>query len=124
MKKTLVILAQLLISAVPVTVTAQVMCPDGSFVARGPCTLCPDGSFIGGGGRCQLAPDGSFIPEQRIPARRNPYGGYTPEQVVAPQMAPDGTFHPGGRPLIMCPDGSFVVGTRCVLMPNGGFIGQ
>jgi hypothetical protein len=90
------------------TASAQVMCPNGSFVSRGPCVMCPDGSFIGGGGNCQMAPNGQFVPQTR----------------QGPQMAPDGSFVPGGRGMTMCPDGSFVAGTRCVMMPNGGFVGQ
>ena len=87
---------------------AQVLCPDGSFVSRGPCVLCPDGSFIGGGGRCQLAPNGQFVPKTS----------------QGPQLAPDGTFVPGGRGMTLCPDGSFVSGSRCVLTTNGKFVGQ
>ena len=87
---------------------AQSMCPDGSFVARGPCQLTPDGRYIDYSRRGnQMAPDGTFVPD---------YGRGV-------QMAPDGTFHPGGRNLTMCPDGSFVVG-RCVMAPDGRFIGR
>lgn len=88
--------------------SAQVMCPNGSFVSRGPCVMCADGSFVGGGGRCQMASNGQFVPETR----------------QGPQMAPDGSFVPGGRGLTMCPDGSFVAGTRCVMTPNGKFVGK
>lgn len=112
MKKNLKALLMSVVSAVAIstasTASAQVMCPDGSFVSRGPCVMCPDGSFIGGGARCQMAPNGRFVPETR----------------QGPQMAPDGSFVPGGRGLTMCPDGSFVAGTRCVMTPNGRFVGQ
>lgn len=87
---------------------AQVMCPDGSFVSKGPCVICPDGTFIGGGGRCQMAPNGQFVPETR----------------QGPRMTPNGTFVQGGGGMVMCPDGSFVAGSRCVMTPNGRFVGQ
>ncbi len=90
------------------TASAQVMCPDLSYVARGPCVMCPDGSYIGGGARCQMAPNGKFVPQTR----------------QGPQMAPDLSFVPGGRGMTMCPDGSFVAGTRCVLAPNGRYVGK
>ena len=88
--------------------SAQVLCPNGSYVSPGPCVLCPDGSFIGGGGKCQLAPNGRFVPETR----------------QGPQMAPDGSFVGGNRGTTMCADGSYVAGTRCVLTPSGTFVGQ
>lgn len=90
---------------------SQVMCPDGSFVSRGPCTMCPNGSFVGGGAGCQLAPNGQFVAQDR----QNPQ---------PPQMAPDGTFVSGGRGMTMCPDGSFVAGRECVMAPNGRFMGR
>jgi len=117
----LLVVSLLLVSG---SVFAQVLCPDGSFVARGPCQLCPDGTFIGGSGRCQIAPDGSFVPEGRIPAHQTPSGGFMPERTLFPQIAPDRSFHQGGRQLTLCPDGTFVAGTRCVLAPNGRFVGQ
>jgi len=96
---------------IPTGVQCQVLCPDGSFVSRGPCTLCPNGSFVGGGGGCQLATNGQFVAQDR----RNPR---------PPQMAPDGTFVSGGSGMTMCPDGSFVAGSRCVMAPNGRFVGK
>jgi hypothetical protein len=86
---------------------AQYLCPDGSFVASGPGTLCPNGRYIGGGTSCQLASGGTFVP-------RSDSG---------PRLAPDGTFVPGGGPLTLCPDGTYVTG-RCVLGPNGRYIGR
>ena len=91
----------------PQDAVGQFMCPDGSYVSRGPCTLCPNGRYVGGGATCQLTPDGSYVPQTR----------------GAPQIAPDGSFHPSGR-LILCPDGSYVTGTRCVLTPSGGYVGR
>jgi hypothetical protein len=88
-------------------VQAQYVCPDGSYVASGPCTLCPNGRYIGGGASCQLAPGGVF-------GSRSDTG---------PRFAPDGTLVPGGGPLTLCPDGTYVTG-RCVLGPNGRFIGR
>lgn len=90
---------------------SQVMCPDGSFVSSGPCTMCPNGSFVGGGASCQLAPNGQFVAQDP----RNPKPA---------QLAPDGSFVSGGRGMTMCPDGSFVAGSRCVMAPNGRFMGQ
>jgi hypothetical protein len=86
---------------------AQQVCPDGSFVARGPCTLCPDGSYVGGGASCQLAPGGTF-------------GARSDSN---PGLAPNGALGPGGGPLTLCPDGTYVMG-RCVLGPNGRYIGR
>ncbi len=96
---------------VSTTAYSQVMCPNGSFVSRGPCTMCPDGSFVGGGASCQLAPNGQFVAQDP----RNPRPA---------KMAPDGNFVSGGRGTTMCPDGSFVAGSRCVMAPNGKFVGQ
>lgn len=90
------------------TASAAIMCPDGRYVLRGPCVMCPDGTFIGGGARCELAPDGHFVPE-------------TPQ---GPQMAPDGSFVPGGHGITMCPDETFVAGTRCIMTPDGNWLGQ
>ena len=83
------------------------MCPDGSYVSRGPCTLCPDGHYVGGSQVCSMAPDGTYVPG------RNPA-----------QMAPDGTYHPGGGRIIMCPDGTYVTGSMCVLTPDGHYVGR
>jgi hypothetical protein len=88
---------------------AQVLCPDGSYVDRGPCRLCPDGSYIGGGGGCRLAPDGSFVRERGR---------------SSPQLAPDGSYVSGGGKIILCPDGTYVSGRRCVLAPNGTYVGK
>jgi hypothetical protein len=74
-------------------VQAQYVCPDGSSVASGPCTLCPNGRYIGGGALCQLAPGGTFGPR------------------------PD-----SGGSRSLCPDGTYVMG-GCVLGPNGRYIG-
>jgi hypothetical protein len=86
---------------------AQYVCPDGSSVASGPCMLCPNGRYIGGGASCQLASGDAFGP-------RSDSG---------PRFAPDGTFVPGGGPLTLCPDGTYLMG-RCVLGPNGRYIGR
>jgi len=40
--------------------SAQVMCPDGSFISRGPCVMCHDGSFVAGS-RCVIAPNASSL---------------------------------------------------------------
>jgi hypothetical protein len=85
------------------------MCPDGSYVAQGPCTMCPNGRYVGGGAQCQMAPDGSYVPSQ---------GNSTP------RMAPDGSYVQGGGKMTMCPDGSYVAGSRCVMTPNGRYVGR
>jgi hypothetical protein len=87
-------------------VQAQYVCPDGSSVASGPCTLCPNGRYIGGGASCQLAPGGTFGPR--------PDSGL--------RLSPDGTFVPSGGSRTLCPDGTYVMG-GCVLGPNGRYIG-
>ncbi len=107
MNKKSLLLFVFLLSLTEISIAA-VLCPDGSFVAQGPCTLCPDGTFIGGGARCQLAPNGQFVPETK----------------QGPQLTPNGNFIPGGNGMVLCPDGNFVAGKRCVLTPSGGFIGQ
>ena len=88
---------------------ASYLCPDGSYVAQGPCTLCPDGSYVGFGARCQLAPDGRYVPSQ----------GNT-----SPRLAPDGTYIQGGAGMTLCPDGTYVPGTRCIMMPDGKYVGR
>ena len=91
----------------PTTASAQVLCPDGSYVDNGPCRLCPDGSYVGAGTGCQVSPKGDFVPARP--------GG--------PRMAPDGSYVPGGGQVIQCPDGSYVSGKRCVLAPDGSYVG-
>ncbi len=85
------------------------MCPDGTYVNRGPCQLCPDGKYIGASGHCTLAPDGSYVP-----------GGYN----HPPQLAPDGSYVPGGGTPRLCPDGTYVSGDQCVLTPDGHYVGR
>lgn len=84
------------------------MCPDGSYVSRGPCIMCPDGRYVGGGVQCQMAPDGSYVPSR----------GNTP-----PRMVPNGSYIQGGIGMAMCPDGSYVAGSRCVMTPSGKYVG-
>ena len=84
------------------------MCPDGSYVDRGPCKICPDGSYIGAGARCSLAPDGNYT-QQRSDNQ--------------PRITPKGGYISGDGPQKMCPDGSYVSGSRCKLTPNGTYIG-
>lgn len=78
------------------------MCADGNYVS-GTCQMAPNGTFVGG--RPTMAPDGTFVPG-------------------TPRMAPDGSYVGGSGRTIMCPDGSYVSGTRCVLAPNGKYVGQ
>ena len=99
-------LVMVALSALPST--AQVLCPDGSYVSMGPCRLCRDGSYVSATGACTLTPAGTYIPKES--------GG--------PKLAPDGTYVPGGAPTILCPDGSYVSGTRCVLAPDGSYVGK
>lgn len=93
--------------AAPMVFAQSFLCPNGSYVSSGPCTLCPDGSYVGGGAQCALTPGGGYVP-----------GGSSP-----PQLAPDGTWHPGGGNVILCPDGTYVTGSRCVLTPSGRYVG-
>ena len=88
---------------------ASYMCPDGSYVSQGPCTLCPNGRYVGGGAQCQMTPDGSYVPRQ---------------ENSNPRMAPDGSYIQGGGGMTMCPDGSYVAGSSCVMTPNGGYVGR
>lgn len=88
---------------------AQYMCPNGSYVSQGPCTLCPDGRYVGGGARCQIAPGGGYVPRQGNSSS---------------QLAPNGNYIQGGRGMALCPDGSYVAGSRCILTPSGGYIGR
>jgi hypothetical protein len=71
---------------------AQVLCPDGSYVDRGPCKMCPDGSYIGGGGTCRIAPDGTYVRQRGS---------------SSPLIAPNGTYVGGGGNTILCPDGTY-----------------
>jgi hypothetical protein len=84
------------------------MCPDGSYVSQGPSKMCPNGRHIGGGGACQMAPDGSYVPRDS----------------ESPRMTPNGNYVQGGQGMKMCPDGSYVARTRCVMTPNGKYVGQ
>ncbi len=87
---------------------AQYICPDGSYVAKGPCTICPDGSYIGSGARCAITPKGDYV--EKTPA--------------GPAITPDGDYVPGGRGITLCPDGTYVAGSRCVIMPDGSYRGR
>ena len=94
----------------PADSIAVTLCPDGSYVDRGPCKLCPDGSYIGGGGSCNLTPSGSYT------RQNDNYNN-------SPRLAPSGKYIEGGRGMTMCPDGNYVAGSRCRLAPNGQYIG-
>lgn len=87
---------------------AWYMCPDGSYFADGPCTMCPDGTYVGGGARCQITPSGNYVPSQGS---------------NLPRMTPDGKYIESGSDMRMCPDGTYVAGNRCVMAPNGKYIG-
>lgn len=82
---------------------ASFVCPDSKIVEEGPCQVCPDGSYVGSGNKC---PPTSTGPAPEIIGR------------------PSGKNYPGGRPTMVCPDGTVVLGTRCVITPDGSYIGQ
>lgn len=98
-----------LVALAAIQAHAQTLCPDGSYVDRPPCKLCPDGSYIGGGGRCQMTPRGDYV-------RGN--------EKSRPRLAPDGSYTEGGKKQTLCPDGSYASGRRCVLAPNGRYVGR
>jgi hypothetical protein len=56
--------------------------------------------------------------------RLTPKGTYVPEREGGPRLAPDGSWVPGGAPTRLCPDGSYVSGERCVLAPDGSYVGK
>ena len=64
------------------------LCPDGSYVGAGGCSLTPDGSYVGG--RPQLAPNGTYV------------GG-------PPRLCLDGTYV-GGSWCVLAPNGSYLGG--------------
>ena len=78
--------------------------------------LCPNGSYVYGT-ECRLAPNGQYLPG---PATLAPNGQYVTGR---PQIAPDGTYVGGNGSVRICPDGSHVAGSRCVLTPNGSYVG-
>jgi hypothetical protein len=78
--------------------------------------LCPDGTYVYGT-QCDLAPNGRYLPS---PATIAPNGQYVTGR---PQIAPDGTYVGGDGPIRICPDGSYVSGARCLLTPNGKYVG-
>ena len=101
--------ASILTLGLPLSVSAQTfMCPDGNYVSKGPCTLCPNGKYVGSGAQCQLTPSGSYVP--KVEGKN-------------PQLTPSGGYVQGGAPKTLCPDGTYVAGTRCVLAPNGKYVG-
>jgi hypothetical protein len=75
------------------------MAPDGTFVMGRP-VLCPDGTYVGAGG-CSLAPDGSYVGGRPQIAPNGTYVG------GPPMICPDGTYV-GGNRCVMAPDGSYV----------------
>jgi len=92
------------------------MCPNGTYVDKGPCKMCPDGSYIGNGGSCRLAPNGAYIrqqPDSNRPSLEN----------NRPRLSPGGSYIEGGRGMKLCPNGQYVAGSRCKLMPDGSYIG-
>lgn|GEM_PF-366174 len=78
--------------------------------------LCPNGSYVYGT-ECRLAPNGQYLPG---PATLAPNGQYVTGR---PQIAPDGTYVGGNGPVRICPDGSYVSGSRCILTPDGSYVG-
>lgn len=78
--------------------------------------ICPNGSYVYGT-KCQLAPNGQYLPGSATLA---PNGQYVTGR---PQRAPNGAYVGGNGPVSMCPDGSYVAGSRCVLTPNGTYVG-
>lgn len=38
---------------------APQLCPDGTYIASGTCTLCPDGTYVAN--RCVLTPNGTYV---------------------------------------------------------------
>lgn len=78
--------------------------------------ICPDGSYVYGTD-CRIAPNGQYLPGNPTIA---PNGQYVTGR---PQIAPDGTYVGGNGPVRMCPDGSYVSGSRCVMTPNGRYVG-
>lgn len=78
--------------------------------------ICPDGSYVYGT-ECQIAPNGQYLPG---PATIAPNGQYVTGH---PRIAPDGTYVGGNGAVRICPDGSYVAGSRCVITPNGRYVG-
>jgi len=95
---TSIILTALVISTCAITVHAQNLCPDGSYVGGAGCSMAPDGSYVGG--EPKLAPDGTYVGGDPDLAPDGTYVGGDPE------LAPDGTYV-GGNPRL-APDGSYV----------------
>lgn len=83
-------------------VALPTLCPNGTY-ASGPCNIAPDGTYVSG--RPTLAPNGKYV------------GG-------TPTLMPRGTYVGGNGRVALCPDGSYVGGDRCVLAPNGRYVGQ
>jgi hypothetical protein len=96
-----------LLAAGPLPASAQVSCPDGSYVGRGPCRVCPGGTYVGAGESCQTTP------KKNVPARPG-----------SPRGTPGGSDASGAGNTVQCPDGSYVTGRRCVLAPDGSYIGR
>jgi hypothetical protein len=106
--RTMLLGVAVLIVVFPSASQAWYMCPDGSYVSEGPCTVCPDGSYVGSGARCQITPSGNYVPSQ----------GNT-----SPRKTPDGKYIQGGSNMRMCPDGTYVAGSRCIMTPDGKYVG-
>ena len=69
--KIVTIILPLIFCATVLSTKAQTLCPDGSYVGGGGCSMAPDGTFVDG--EPQMAPDGSYV------------GG-------EPTMTPDGSY--------------------------------
>ncbi len=96
--KNVTIILPLIFCATVLSVNAQTLCPDGSYIAGSSCSMTPKGTYVDG--EPQLAPDGTYVGGEPSLAPDGSYVGGDPE------LAPDGTYV-GGDPLL-APDGSYV----------------
>lgn len=78
------------------------LCPDGTYVYGERCHMAVDGTYTGGAP--QMAPDGSYVSGRA-------------------RLAPNGAYVGSAGRVILCPDGSYVAGERCMLTPNGTYVG-
>ncbi len=53
-----------------------------------------------------------------------PHGSYHPKGDTPPQLTPGGTYVPGRGKVTLCPDGTYVAGSRCILAPDGSYVGS
>ena len=92
---------------------AGLLCPNGAYVSRGPCTLCPDGRYVGAGSLCSGAPlSGYAVSSERNPQYTHASSPHNNGRAGSSSSASTMTSPASVRSLA-CTDGSAATSSRC-----------